>query len=419
MRVLISAGAVAEAAAEVGLMLDGATGATRVSLLRMRAEVAMGSGDDAAAVADLEAAYADPAGRAKVLEDLVHALERQRSGAEPGLERLATMRLAALFAENAEAARARDVLVQWLDRSPTDADALEVLARIAKAGGDVHGVVEAYKRIVPLETGDAQAAAALELADACDQAGRADEARPLLELALAGAPGSAALRDRLRQVYQTIGAYAELAELTLVDAAHAPTDAARFDLLLVAGDLFLRMPGEESRAIEPLTQALVIKPFQHDATVLLSDSLTLAGEIDRAVEVLGPAIEKHKGKRSKELAQLQHRMARAANAGGGRDVELNWLQKALECDMQNGHVAAELAEVAMELQQWEVALKALKAVTLLRTPGPMSRPLATLRQAQIAHFQGDAKRAVLLGKKALSDDPSLEEAEEFLRSIGA
>ncbi len=417
VRVLIAAGSVSEAAAEVGAALEGTTGATQVALLRMRAEVALGAGDDAAAVADLEAAYAQAS--AAVLDDLVHALERRRASGGPDDERAATMRLAELFAENADPARARDVLVQWLDRSPSDADALAVLARIAKAGGDVHGVVEAYKRIVPLEHGEAQAAAALELADACDQAGRADEARPLLELALEGAPGNLAVRDRLRQVYQTIGAYAELAHLTLVDAAHAATDAERFDLLLVAGDLYLRTPGEEQRGIEPLVQALAIKPGQHDATVLLADALTLLGDIDRAVEVLTPAIDKHKGRRSKELAQLQHRMARAANAGGGRDVEMTWLQKALECDMQNGHVAAELAEVAMELQQWEIALKALKAVTLLRTPGPMSRPLATLRQAQIAHFQGDAKRAVLLAKKALADDPSLTEAEEFLHSIGA
>lgn len=417
VRALIAAGAVGDAAAEVGAALDGATGATLVALLRMRAEVALGAGDDAAAVVDLEAAYAQAP--SSVLEDLVHALERRRASGAADVERAATLRLAELFAENADPARARDALVQWLDQNPRDTDALAVLARIAKAGGDVHGVVEAYKRIVPLEQGEAQGAAALELADACDQAGRSEEARPLLELALEGAPGNPALRDRLRQVYQTIGAYSELAHLTLVDAAHAADDNARFDLLLVAGDLYLRTPGEEQRSIEPLTQALGIKPGQHDATVLLADALTLLGDVDRAVEVLTPAIDKHKGRRSKELAQLQHRMARAANAGGGRDVEMSWLQKALECDMQNGHVAAELAEVAMELQQWEIALKALKAVTLLRTPGPMSRPLATLRQAQIAHFQGDAKRAVLLAKKALADDPSLSEAEEFLHSIGA
>lgn len=176
--------------------------------------------------------------------------------------------------------------------------------------------------------------------------------------------------------------------------------------------------GEEARGIAPLEEALELRPFHHEATLLLADALTLAGEIDRAMELLQPAIEKHKGRRTREVAALQHRMARAANAGGGRDVELQWLQRALECDMQNGQVAAELAEVAMELRTWDVALKALKAITLLRTPGPMSRALATLRQGQIAHQQGDAKRAVLLAKKALSEEPTLVEAEEFLRSLG-
>jgi hypothetical protein len=64
--------------------------------------------------------------------------------------------------------------------------------------------------------------------------------------------------------------------------------------------------------------------------------------------------------------------------------------------MQNGQVAAELADVAMEAGNYDTALKALRAVTLMKSPGPMSRALAFLRQGQIANAQGDPKKAVFI-----------------------
>jgi hypothetical protein len=73
----------------------------------------------------------------------------------------------------------------------------------------------------------------------------------------------------------------------------------------------------------------------------------------------------------------------------------------------------------MELRHWDVALKALKAVTLLKTPGPMSKAMANLRQGMIAHEQGDVRRAVVLAKTALAQDPKLAEAADFLRRLGA
>lgn len=395
--------------------------ASRVALLRARSELRALSGDTARAVEDLEAAYT--IGGAAVGPDLIAALDRRRttSSTKKDLEaeRTSTRRLVEVLAATGDNDRAHEVLTQWITRDRNDRDALRTLAAIDQTRGDFSGVVDAYAQLVRIEQGTPQADAALALADAADQAGRQDEARQALEHAIKGNADDDRLRARLRIVYEAVGAFSELASLTLLDAAHAPDIQTKFNQLLTAGDLFLRSVGEESRAIEPLEQALGLRPYHHEATLLLADAYTLSSEIDRAMELLTPSIDKHKNRRSKELAALQHRMARAANAGGGRDVELQWLTKALDCDMQNGQVAAELAEVAIELRQFEVALKALKAVTLLRTPGPMSRAMATLRQGQIAYQQGDPKRAVLLAKKALQEEPGLSEAEEFLREAGA
>ena len=55
----------------------------------------------------------------------------------------------------------------------------------------------------------------------------------------------------------------------------------------------------------------------------------------------------------------------------------------------------------------------------MRTPGPMSRAMASLLQGRIAFKQGDSKRAALLAKKAISEDPKLAAAHDFLKELGS
>ena len=102
------------------------------------------------------------------------------------------------------------------------------------------------------------------------------------------------------------------------------------------------------------------------------------------------------------------------------------LDAAIESDVAvaKSHVpetleASELATRAMALQCWDAALKALRALAAMRTPAPISRPLALFRQAEIAEIQEDPRKAAFLAKKALSEDPSLKEAEEFLARLKA
>ena len=80
-------------------------------------------------------------------------------------------------------------------------------------------------------------------------------------------------------------------------------------------------------------------------------------------------------------------------------------------------LTVKLADASMELGNHEIALKALRAVTLMKNPSPMSRAQAFLKQGVIASTQGDNKKAVFLARKALSEDPSLEDAQRFLAQI--
>ena len=102
-----------------------------------------------------------------------------------------------------------------------------------------------------------------------------------------------------------------------------------------------------------------------------------------------------------------------------RNVELQHLTTALDMDAQNGVVASELAYLAMELQNLDVAQRALRAITMLKVPAPLPKALAYQHLGEIARQQGDVKRAMMLLKRAIDDDPSLQSARILLDALHA
>lgn len=133
---------------------------------------------------------------------------------------------------------------------------------------------------------------------------------------------------------------------------------------------------------------------------------------------LDEAIRAYGKRRSPDLSQLQHAMARVARSAGDDEAAFAWLEAAMYSDRQNGAVAAELAELAMARGEFDVAIKALQLVTLLKTPAPMTRAEAYLRQAAIAKHRGDTKKAALLAKRAVTTDPDYHDAKAFLDELG-
>ena len=141
------------------------------------------------------------------------------------------------------------------------------------------------------------------------------------------------------------------------------------------------------------------------------------GQLEDAGRTLETAIGAQK-KRTPELAVLQQRMGKVSAALGDRDGQLNWLKKAFDVDRKNAEVAAELAQLATEIGDYELALKPLRAITLMDNPAPVTRPMALLWEAKIEHARGNRAKAELWAKKALREDPQFADAQQFLDELG-
>jgi Tfp pilus assembly protein PilF len=111
-------------------------------------------------------------------------------------------------------------------------------------------------------------------------------------------------------------------------------------------------------------------------------------------------------------------MAKIAEAMGDHETRMSWLNTAFETDRTSDAIAAELAEAAYHRNDHDTAMKALRVLSMMDEPVAMTKAMAFLRQAQIAHATGDTRRAGHWARKAKSLDPALDEAQAFLDEIG-
>lgn len=392
---------------------------TRVDLLRIRAELYATLEEHVAAVADLDAAYAlAPTEVGGLLVDgLVARKGRAAADGDRVGEREASLRLVSVLSDLGSVDAARDVLSGWVEQEPQDTEALHMLRELDTAAARWDAVIITCERLIAVEVGDALAAAALAFVDACENAGRLGDARGGLEQVRAALPENVAIARALRDVYERTGAHNELAALLLSDAAATEDPRARLPLLHRAADLFLAS-GDAEAALAPLTDAHAIEPGNEQTMLLLIDSYTKLGRLQDASQMLEEAIAGHKKKRSPELARLQHRMARLAEVMHDDEARIGWLNAAFETDRTSDAIAAELAELAFVRSDYDTAMKALRVLSMMEDPVAMTKAMAFLRQAQIAHATGDTRRAGHWARKAKSLDADLHQAQAFLDEIG-
>ncbi len=351
---------------------------------------------------------------------LVRALEDTRRDASAQgdieVERNTTMRLIELCDARGDGEGARELLLAWIAQDAQDQAALLRLRDMDQAKERWDGVVTACTHLVGLQTGEEQIHSALLLAHAAEQIGANEHGVAGLERTHQDQPENAEVRERLRGFYKATMAHRELADLLLVDAGHCDDDDERYEILRSAASIYVNELGDAEAAIGPAQQAKELRPDDHGTVVLLADVLVASEQFDEAIAMLEPAIAGHK-RRSPELAALQYRMSKVGAAREDQEQQLLWLKKAFDVDRKNGLIASELAHLATEVGDYDLALKPLRAITLMDDPEPVSRVMALLWEAKIEHARGNRAKAELWAKKALREDPAYEEAQEFLAQL--
>lgn len=393
------------------------------ALYERRAALLSELGREDEALEDLERAYA---ASGSVPGALLEALEHAVARAEPPRDRELTLRWVEVLEQAGDVAGARGRLDELTKENPDDRDALHRLAELEERTENWTGAVNAYRRLIAAEQGDGLVDAALKLADACERAERAGDARGGLERALQAAPDHPELRLRLRRMYEAIGAHRELAELILQDAELETEVGRRLELLLQAGGLLLGPDGEPDRAIAVLEEGRALSPDSIEAVVLLARAYAGAGRGEEGMALLGETAEAHRGRRVRALSGVYREMSRIQLEEGFLSDALASLTRAFEMDVRDGSVAIQLGQLALDVDEEDVALRAFRAVTMMKPFNPETGEGTTKEGRAEAHFQlarlsfkqGDPRRAKVLASKALSENPDHEAARALLAEIG-
>jgi golgin subfamily B member 1 len=395
-----------------------------VELHRKRAAVLAELGRDEEAVVAFERAYtADPS----VVGELIEAIERAIVRAEPPEEARLTLRLVEVFESSGDLPGARARLAAFVRANPDDLSALRRLASLEGRTGNIEGAIDTLAQLVDVEKGPELIETALRYSEACELAGRLADSRPALERALHEDRHHVELRQRLHAVYEALGAQRELADLLLEDAVNEPDPTLRLGTLLRVGALLLGSDGDAEAAVQVLESARQDNPESVDVVVLLARAYAAAQRAEEALALLNAIADANRGRRTKSLGGIYSAMAQIHLDEGYLTDALTALGKAFELDPKNGELAMRLGQLAVEIDEDEVAQRAFRAVSIMKPPAPGStdgapseaKADANYYLAVLARKAGDPRKAKVLVAKALAEKTDHAGARQLLAELGA
>jgi tetratricopeptide (TPR) repeat protein len=328
-----------------------------------------------------------------------------------------------------DAAKAIETFAGVLERDPAHHGALAALARLHEQRGDKADAAKMLERILGLSSGEAAIATALHLADLYAALGDAPGLRRVLEQGLAIDSTAGSIRQRLLALYEQEGAWAELADLITGDAraAEAPADQVR--LYQRAASIHMEKRDDPASAADLLERASELAPSDRDLLLVLCDAYSASGRGKQAIEALQKIVDSYGGRRSKELATIHHRLAKAHVADGNKEQALAELDLAFKIDPGSVAVLKDLGLLSLELAKTSEAAaqtghldraqKTFRALLLQKLDGasPITKGEVFYYLGELSHRQGDDKKAIQMLERALDNERDLAPAKELLAKL--
>ncbi|HEY4118588.1 MAG TPA: tetratricopeptide repeat protein [Byssovorax sp.] len=315
-----------------------------------------------------------------------------------------------------------------VERDPKHKGALLALARLFEHRGDKAAAAKQLEVVLAESAGDDAVQLALRLADLYGTLKQDAEVRRVLEAALTHDARSADVRKRLHALYEKLAAWGELADLTKGDAEAAEAVAEKVSLYKKAADLHTQKRSDPGAAAELLEKATELQPGDRDLLLALCDAYSASGRGKAAAEVLQKIVASYGNRRTKELAAIHQRLAKAYLAEGDKARALSELETANKIDAGSVAVLRELGVLSMDLATSDDANKdahidragkTFRALLLqkLDDSGPITKGEVFYYLGEVSHRQGDDKKAVQMLERALDNQKDLAVAKELMAKL--
>jgi len=315
-----------------------------------------------------------------------------------------------------------------LERDAKHKDALTALARIQEKRGEKAEAAKYLERLLDLQADDEAIATAKHLAQLFESLSDDDGVQRALERGLALREREDEIRTKLRQLYEKKQNWAALSALLLGDARASEDVPDKVRILRVVAEINKSKLGDAQQAADLLREASELVPQDRELLLALCDAYSESGRGKQAVEALQKIVESYGGRRSKEVAGIHHRLARAYLADGERHKALAELDTAFKIDPGAIAVLRDLGVLSLELADADPdqkdayvdrAGKTFKALLLQRLDdgAPITKAEVFYYLGEVSHRQGDDKKGIQMLERALDNDKNLEKAKELLAKL--
>lgn len=388
-----------------------------VQLLRTVLEDEPGNGD---AVVMLSELYEKAQRDEELAELLSSQIESAKGRGDVQAELRFQVRLGEIYDTRLkDRSRAIETYQAVLERDASHRGALEALARLHQAGGNLEEAARTLDRLIGVSEGAEAVRLCGTVADVHEKLGDKTAAAAALERALGIDKAHAEVRARLLSLFESTASWEKLADHLVTDAELATALDQKIALYKHASDVHAKKRNDWASAASVLEKASALRPEDRELLLSLCDAYSASGKGKAAAEVLEKIVESYGGKRSKELAEIHRRLADAHLADGNTEKALGELDKAFRIEPGNVHVLKTLGLVAIQVDDLKKAMQMFRALLLQKLEGdtPITKAEVFFHLAEIHNKQGEKPKAVQMLERAIQADDKLESAKKLLAEL--
>jgi tetratricopeptide (TPR) repeat protein len=327
-------------------------------------------------------------------------------------------------------AKAIETYKEVIGKAGSHKGARLALARLHEHRGEKAEAAQQLENVLEGVTGEEAVKTALRLADLHGALKQDDDVRRVLERGLAADATAPEVRKRLLALYEKQKAWEELAGLIKGDAEAATEPAEKVRLYRKAAEIHQQKRSDPGAAADLLVKASELSPGDRELLLALCDAYSASGRGKQAAEALQKIVESYGGRRSKELATIHHRLAKAYLAEGEKEKSLEQLDIAFKIDPGSIAVLRDLGVLSLELSaagddaaarktHLDRAQKTFRALLLqkLDDHSPISKGEVFYYLADISHREGDDKKALQMLERSLDANKEYAPARELLAKL--
>ncbi len=306
---------------------------------------------------------------------------------------------------------------------------LDSLAKLYTQKGELAEAVDWLKRRLACAEPEERVSTMIRLARTQIRIGMIDEAVAVLEDAFETAPQNAEVRKLLMERYREQKSYARLAEALERSISYIKDNKTVLSYAREAANVMFRHLNSPKDAVGVLQTIMKLAPELKDEQTMLAEALLDAERYDEAKVLLEEILEGFGRRRSPARAAIHAKLASVIHAQGATDDAIVHLEQAARMDSQNTQIAKELAEMALQKEDWELAERTYRSLLMTVRRGQTASSELIVKPAEIllelsfiSKHKGQPDKQVELQESALEalrmDDSSAADVEKRLLEAG-